>query len=497
MPVILALDQGTTSSRAIVFDERCRAIGTAQRELPQIFPRSGWVEQDPEVIWATQLATAREALANAGLHAADVAAIGITNQRETTIVWERSSGRPIGNAIVWQDRRTADHCQRLEAEGHGELFRQRTGLVLDAYFSGTKVAWLLDHVPGARERAQAGELAFGTVDSWLIWKLTGGAVHATDVTNASRTLLFDIGRGEWDDRLLELVGVPRAVLPAVVASSGIVATSRAELLGSPIPIAGIAGDQQAALFGQRCTTPGRVKNTYGTGCFLLMHTGTSVPTSRHRLIGTVAWRSGGRTDYALEGSVFIAGAAIQWLRDGLGLIARAEDVEALAAGVPDSGGVCFVPAFTGLGAPHWDPQARGAVFGITRGTTRAHLARAALEAIAFQTADIVGCMQADAGIALTELRADGGASRNDLLLQFQADLLGVPVVRAAQTESTALGAAMLAGLGVGMWPDGAALDDLWQAGRVFEPSMAPSTVAALKSVWTEAVSRSLRWHQDA
>ena len=496
MPAILALDQGTTSSRAIVFDEYCRAIGMAQRELPQIFPRSGWVEQDPEVIWATQLATAREALANAGLRAADVAAIGITNQRETTIVWERASGRPIGNAIVWQDRRTADRCRQLEADGHGELFRQRTGLVLDAYFSGTKVAWLLDHVPGARERAQAGELAFGTVDSWLIWKLTGGAVHVTDVTNAARTLLFDISRGEWDEQLLELVGVPRAVLPAVVASCGVVATTDADVLGARIPIAGMAGDQQAALFGQRCTTPGRVKNTYGTGCFLLMHTGTSVPTSRHRLLGTVAWRTGDRTEYALEGSVFIAGAAIQWLRDGLGLIARAEDVEALAASVADAGGVCFVPAFTGLGAPHWDPQARGAVFGITRGTTRAHLARAALEAIAFQTADIVRCMQADAGIALSELRADGGASRNNLLLQFQADLLGVPVVRAAQTESTALGAAMLAGLGVGVWSDGTQLDDLWKAERVFEPSMAPSTVAALESVWNEAVSRSLRWQRD-
>ncbi len=496
MTAILALDQGTTSSRAIVFDERCRTLAMAQRELPQIFPRPGWVEQDPEVIWATQVATAREALATAGLRAAEVTAIGITNQRETTIVWERASGRPIGNAIVWQDRRTADRCRQLEADGHGELFRQRTGLVLDAYFSGTKVAWLLDSVPGARRRALAGELAFGTVDSWLIWKLTAGAVHATDVTNASRTLLYDIGRGDWDDELLALVGVPRAMLPRVVASSGIVATADAGVLGAAIPIAGIAGDQQAALFGQRCTTPGRVKNTYGTGCFLLMNTGTTVPTSRHRLLATVAWRANGRTEYALEGSVFIAGAAIQWLRDGLGLIARADDVEALAASVADTGGVYFVPAFTGLGAPHWDPQARGAVFGISRGTTRAHLARAALEAIAFQTADIVGCMEADAGVALSELRADGGASRNNLMLQFQADLLGVPVVRAAQTESTALGAALLAGLGVGVWPDGAAIDGLWQADRVFEPSMAASAVAALKATWTEAVARSLRWQSE-
>ncbi len=493
MKVILALDQGTTSSRALVFDAAGRIMGLGQRELPQIYPQPGWVEQDPETIWATQLATAREALGQAGLAARDVAAIGITNQRETTVVWERATGRPIANAIVWQDRRTAARCEQLRADGLEGLFQSRTGLVLDAYFSGTKLAWILDHVPGARARAERGELAFGTVDAWLIWKLTGGRVHATDASNASRTLLYDIRARGWSDELLSSIGVPRAVLPTVCASSGVVAETDADVLGASIPIAGIAGDQQAALFGQRCITPGRVKNTYGTGCFMLMHTGEVVPESRHNLLATVAWQVDGRTEYALEGSVFIAGAAVQWLRDGLGLIGHAAEVEALAASVPDTDGVYFVPAFTGLGAPHWDPHARGTVCGITRGTTRAHLARAALEAIAFQTSDILDCMRADAGIELADLRVDGGATRNNLLMQFQADLLGAPVVRASNPEATAMGAAMLAGLAVGTWPDTAALDALWRTEKTFVPAMERSRVDRMTARWHAAVERAKGW----
>ena len=493
MQAILALDQGTTSSRALVFDATGRVLGVAQRELPQIYPQPGWVEHDPETIWATQIATAREALAQAGVGVAGIAAIGITNQRETTVVWERASGRPIANAIVWQDRRTAGHCERLRSDGLGGLFQSRTGLVLDAYFSGTKVAWILDHVPGARARAERGELAFGTVDAWLIWKLTGGRVHATDASNASRTLLYDIRERRWDAELAAALGVPLPVLPVVVPSSGVVAQADAQILGAPIPIAGIAGDQQAALFGQRCVTPGKVKNTYGTGCFMLMHTGERVPESQHHLLATVAWQIGDRTEYALEGSVFIAGAAVQWLRDGLGLIASAGEIEALAASVPDTDGVYFVPAFTGLGAPHWDPLARGTICGITRGTNRAHLARAALESIAFQTADILECMQADAGVALAELRVDGGATRNDLLMQFQADLLGVPVVRAANAESTALGAALLAGLAVGVWKDAGQVSGLWQAQRAFTGAMPRERVASMTSRWRAAVERAKGW----
>jgi len=494
MQTILALDQGTTSSRAIVFDAAGRVLGLAQRELPQIYPQPGWVEQDPETIWATQLATAREALSHAGVAAAGVAAIGITNQRETTVVWERATGRPIANAIVWQDRRTAEHCERLRSDGLAGLFQARTGLVLDAYFSGTKVAWILNQVPGARARAERGELAFGTVDSWLVWRLTGGRVHATDASNASRTLLYDIRSRRWNGELSAALGVPEAMLPQVVASSGVLAESDAQVLGSPIPIAGVAGDQQAALFGQRCVTPGKVKNTYGTGCFMLMHTGERVPESRHHLLATVAWQLGDRTEYALEGSVFIAGAAVQWLRDGLGLIAGAAEIEALAASVPDTDGVYFVPAFTGLGAPHWDPHARGTICGITRGTTRGHLARAALEAIAFQTADILECMQADAGVALTELRVDGGATRNDLLMQFQADLLGVPVVRAANAESTALGAALLAGLATGVWKDADQVDGLWQAEHRFTGTLPRDRVAPLTTRWRAAVERAKGWN---
>jgi glycerol kinase len=494
MQTILALDQGTTSSRAIVFDAAGRVLGLAQRELPQIYPRPGWAEQDPETIWATQLATAREALAQAGVAATGVAAIGITNQRETTVVWERASGRPIANAIVWQDRRTAGHCERLRSDGLASLFQSRTGLVLDAYFSGTKVAWILDHVSGARARAERGELAFGTVDAWLVWKLTGGRVHATDASNASRTLLYDIRSRRWNGELAAALGVPEAMLPKVVASSGVVAESDARILGAAIPISGIAGDQQAALFGQRCVTPGKVKNTYGTGCFMLMHTGERVPESRHNLLATVAWQMDGRTEYALEGSVFIAGAAVQWLRDGLGLIASAAEIEALAASVADTDGVYFVPAFTGLGAPHWDPHARGTICGITRGTTRAHLARAALEAIAFQTADILECMQADAGVGLKELRVDGGATRNDLLMQFQAELLGVPVVRAANAESTALGAALLAGLATGVWNDANGADALWRSERTFTGTLSRDRIAAITARWRAAVERAKGWN---
>ena len=490
---ILALDQGTTSSRALVFDRGGAVLGLAQRELPQIYPCPGWVEQDPEVIWATQLATAREALAASGLAASDLAAVGITNQRETTVVWDRVTGQPVANAIVWQDRRTSEFCANLRTRGLEALFRDRTGLVLDPYFSGTKVRWILDRVPGARARAQRGDLLFGTVDAWLVWKLTGGRVHATDATNASRTLLCDIAAGTWDDTLLEALDVPRALLPDIVASSGVVADTDPSVLGAAVPVAGIAGDQQAALFGQRCTAPGRVKNTYGTGCFMLMHTGARIPWSAHGLLSTVAWQRPGGREYALEGSVFVAGAAVQWLRDGLGLISSAAEVEALARSVPDAGGVCFVPAFTGLGAPHWDPFARGTLCGLTRGTTRGHIARAALEGIAFQNVDVLECMQADAGAPMQDLRVDGGATRNDLLMQLQADLLGAPVVRAAGTESTALGAAWLAGRAVGFWGDDAELDAQWRVERVFEPEMSRDQAEAMLVRWRRAVDRARGW----
>jgi glycerol kinase len=494
---VLALDQGTTSSRALVIDAAGRVLADAQRELPQMYPQPGWVEQDPETIWATQLATGREALARSGLRASDIAALGITNQRETTVVWERATGRPIANAIGWQDRRTAGLCERIRAQGLAPLFRGRTGLVVDAYFSGTKLRWILERVDGARRRAEQGELAFGTVDAWLVWRLTGGRLHVTDASNASRTLLYNIHAHEWDEKLLGVLGVPHAVLPRVVASSGVVGECDPQWFGAPIPIAGIAGDQQASLFGQRCVHPGMVKNTYGTGCFMLMHTGDTPRESAHDLVATVAWHQDGATDYALEGSVFIAGAAIQWLRDGLGLIGSAREVEALAGSVPDTDGVVLVPAFTGLGAPHWDPHARGTIVGLTRGTTRAHLARAALESIAYQTADVLDCMHKDSGIAPGELRVDGGASRNDLLMQFQADVLGVPVARARNAESTALGAALLAGRATGFWSGDAALNDLWQADRVFEPAMTSDRAGTLKARWAEAVSRARRWEESA
>ena len=493
MRFVLALDQGTTSSRAVLFDAAGEVRALAQRETTQLFPRPGWVEQDPREIWRTQLECAQEALTAANVGARDIAAIGITNQRETTIVWDRDTGEPLYNAIVWQDRRTAQMCDKLKAEGLQALFQGRTGLVLDPYFSGTKLRWILDQVADARKRAETGKLCFGTVDSWLIWQLTGGAEHITDATNAARTLLFNVHSTDWDDKLLGLLGVPRSVLPRVVGCSEVSAHTLPPLLGAAIPIAGIAGDQQAALFGQRCVAPGMVKNTYGTGCFMLMNTGERPVASTQGLITTVAWRLGTHKSYALEGSIFVAGAAIQWLRDGLGLIRKSSDVDALAARVPDNGGVFLVPAFAGLGAPHWDPYARGAVVGLTQGSTAAHLARATLESIAYQTADILDAMQADSRIALKELRVDGGATRSDLLMQFQADVLDVPVIRPRLLESTAMGAAYLAGLAVGYWSDGAQLDAQWKPERVFEPDMASGERERLKAMWRQAVTRSKGW----
>jgi glycerol kinase len=490
---ILALDQGTTSSRAIVYDALGMSVAGAQQEFAQSYPQPGWVEHDPETLWRTQVAVAVEALARAGIGAGDVAALGIANQRETTLLWDRKTGEAVGPAIVWQDRRTADRCAQMRAAGREAAIRSHTGLVLDPYFSATKLAWLLDNRPELRVRAEAGELAFGTVDSWLAWKLTGGAVHVTDATNASRTLLFDLHAGDWSDELLSAFGVPRAVLPRVVDSSGNIGTvtSIPELAG--IPIAALVGDQQGAMAGQACFSAGLAKNTYGTGCFLLMHTGGEPHIPTGGLLSTVACRRGGRLSYALEGSIFIGGAAVQWLRDGLGLIRQAAEIEALAGSVADSGGVAFVPAFAGLGAPHWDPYARGAIFGITRGTTAAHLARAALESIALQVADLVTVLEQEAGITLAELRVDGGAAANNLLLQLQADLLDRVVVRPVVTETTALGAAYLAGLAVGVWKDETELASLWRAERRFEPTMVAAEADAIKHRWQEAVVRSRGW----
>jgi glycerol kinase len=493
MSYILALDQGTTSSRAILVDREGQARAAAQQEFRQIFPAAGQVEHDPEEIWKSQSAVAQAVLQQAGLSAGDVAAIGITNQRETTVVWERRTGRPIHNAIVWQDRRTASLCDQLKQEGHTDAIQQKTGLVIDAYFSASKVRWLLDSVPGARAAAERGELALGTIDSWLLWKLTGGAIHVTDASNASRTMLYNIHTHRWDDDLLRLFNIPRSVLPEVCSSSEVYGETRAELFGAPIPIAGVAGDQQAALFGQTCFSRGLAKNTYGTGCFLLMNVGTQPAASRHRLLTTVAWQLGGKVEYALEGSIFIGGAVVQWLRDGLRIVKSADQIEALAASVPDSGGVYLVPAFAGLGAPHWDQYARGTITGITRGTTAAHLARAGLESIAYQVADIVDVMQEDAGGAIKELRVDGGAAANNLLLQFQADLLRVPVLRPKITETTALGAAYLAGVAVGYWKDQADVRSHWEVVRTFEPRMAEAEVAHRRSRWREALQRSRDW----
>ena len=493
MSYVLALDQGTTSSRAILFDHDGRVVAQARRELHQSYPQPGWVEHDATEIWASQVEAGREVLATARVGARDLTAVGLTNQRETTVVWDRKTGMPVAPAIVWQDRRTAAHCDRLKAAGHEKLFAARTGLVLDPYFSGTKLAWLLDQVPGVRARAERGELAFGTVDSWLVWKLTGGRVHATDVTNASRTLLFDIHRGAWDAELLAALNIPASMLPAVHPSSGVVG----EISGWPgldgVPLAGLAGDQHAALFGQACFQPGQAKNTYGTGCFLLLNTGSRAVPSQNRLLTTPAWNLDGQTTYALEGSVFVGGAVVQWLRDGLGLIQRSSDVEALARRVPDSGGVYFVPAFTGLGAPHWDAYARGSMLGLTRGTTAAHLARAALESMAFQSYDVLKAMERDAGLALRELRVDGGACANDLLMQFQADLLQVPVVRPRVTESTALGAAYLAGLATGFWSSREDLATHSEIERTFEPQRAPDEMASLRAGWDRAVQRTGGW----
>ncbi len=493
MPYILALDQGTTSSRAIVFDGDGRVHAIAQKEFTQIFPAAGWVEHDAQEIWASQIGVAIEALGRAKLQARDIAAIGITNQRETTVVWDRDTGDPICNAIVWQDRRTAEFCEQLKVEGAGPLVQQKTGLLIDAYFSASKIRWILDHVAGARDRAAAGRLAFGTIDTWLVWKLTGGRHHVTDVSNASRTMLFNIHTLQWDTELLRLFDVPASMLPEVKPSSGAFGETSTSLGLGQVPIAGIAGDQQAALFGQMCRTPGMSKNTYGTGCFLLQNIGTTPTASRNQLVTTIAWQMNGRTEYALEGSVFIGGAVVQWLRDGLGLIRAASDVEPLALSVPDNGGVYLVPAFAGLGAPHWDPFARGTIVGITRGTTAGHFARAALESIAFQVADLLDAMSADCGIPATELRVDGGAASNDTLMQIQADLLGVPVVRPAVTETTALGAAYLAGLGVGVWRTADDLTGQWQVDRRFEPRMPRQAAEALRSRWRAAVERARGW----
>ena len=495
MSMILSLDQGTTSSRAILFDREGTIRGVAQQEFQQFYPEAGWVEHDPEEIWTSQRDVARQVIAEAGISSKEIAAIGITNQRETTIVWDRKTGVSIHPAIVWQDRRTASICDQLKAEGKAVVIQNKTGLVVDAYFSGTKIQWILDHVPGARAKAEKGELACGTVDSWLVWKMTGGKVHVTDPSNASRTMLFNIATREWDDELLSALNVPRSMMPKVVPSSYVFGETTPDFLSSSLPISGIAGDQQAALFGQNCVRHGMAKNTYGTGCFMLMNVGDQVRQSKNRLLATVAWQTGMDEPYAyaLEGSVFIAGAAIQWLRDGLGIVQSSSEIEALASSVPDNGGVYFVPALSGLGAPHWDAYARGTIQGITRGTTKAHLARAALEGIAFQVADVLDAMRQDSGLAIEELRCDGGASVNNLLMQFQADILQAAVVRPKVVETTALGAAYLAGLAVGFWKNAEEVQAIWQSDRVFEPSMAPTEVKRIREQWSEAVHRSQQW----
>jgi len=493
MDYILALDQGTTSSRAIAFDRAGQVIAIAQQAFSQHFPQPGWVEHDAIEIASSQLQVAREVIAQTGR---PPAAIGITNQRETTVLWERASGRPVAPAIVWQDRRTVAHCERLREAGRHHEIERRTGLVLDAYFSATKLAWLLERVPGARARAVSGELAFGTIDSWLIWQLTGGKLHVTDASNASRTMLMNLATGQWDPELLATFDIPRAVLPEIVPSSGVIGETDASLFGQAIPIAGIAGDQQAATFGQACLTRGQAKNTYGTGCFLLMNAGDAPRTSHNRLIGTLGWRIGSRTTYCLEGSVFMAGATVQWLRDGLGLISRADEIEALATSVVDTGDLWLVPAFAGLGAPDWDGRARGLMIGMTRGSTRAHIARAALESIALQSADLITAMNADAGTPITELRVDGGATRNDALMQMQADFSGIPVLRPTMTETTAFGAAALAGLATGFW---SGLDEVaacWRLDRQFEPVWDAEQRDTHRARWREAVERARGWARD-
>ena len=495
MTYLLALDQGTSSSRSIVFDEYGRIVAQAQQELPQIFPRPGWVEHDPMEIWRGQLATARQALGMAGLKASEIRAVGITNQRETTVIWHRKTGQPLHHAIVWQDRRAEATCAQLREQGHEALIQSRTGLLIDAYFSGTKLKWLLDHVPGARAQADRGELAFGTIDSWLIWQLTGGAVHATDVSNASRSMLFNVHTNQWDDELLALLDIPASLMPIVKPSSAHFGEIRPDLLGHGIAIGGVAGDQQSALFGQACFKAGMAKNTYGTGCFMLMHTGNQFQLSRNGLLTTSAAQTTVQTEFAMEGSVFVGGAVVQWLRDGLNAIKGSAEVEALAQSVPDSGGVMMVPAFTGLGAPYWKPEARGTITGLTRGTTVAHVARAALESIAYQSAALLLAMSRDAvasGAApVAELRVDGGACVNDLLMQFQADLLGIPVIRPAVTETTALGAAYLAGLSSGVYRNTDELANLWQAERTFMPTLGAERAAGLMAQWEHAVRQTV------
>jgi len=486
---ILALDQGTSSSRAIVFDHEGNCCSVAQMEFTQYFPQPGWVEHNPMEIWSSEAAVIAEAITKLGINGLDIAGIGITNQRETTIVWDAETGVPVYNAIVWQDRRTSAFCDSLKELGLVEKIREKTGLIIDAYFSGTKIKWILDNVPGAREKAEAGKLRFGTVDSWLVWQLTRGEVHVTDVTNASRTMLFNINTLEWDDELLSMLGIPRSMMPAVKSSSEVYGYTKTTIFAHEVPIAGIAGDQQAALFGQMCTEPGSVKNTYGTGCFLLMNTGSKPILSQNNLLTTVAWKIGDTVSYALEGSIFVGGSVVQWLRDGLGVIRSSSEVEALAASVPDNGGVYFVPALTGMGAPYWDQYAHGVICGITRGTTAAHIARAALEGIAFQTMDIVHAMEKDAGVPLAELKVDGGASRNNLMMQFQADILGARVVRPKVTETTALGAAYLAGLAVGYWNSLEEIKAQWQVERVFRPS--GEDMAPAKAAWADAINRTI------
>ena len=496
MAYILALDQGTTSSRAIVFDHTGTITAVAQKEFEQIFPQRGWVEHNPEEIWTSQIGVAVEALGKVDLRPRDIAAIGITNQRETTIVWDRETGKPVYNAIVWQDRRTAQFCDELKAQGHEGFIQDRTGLLIDAYFSASKISWILNNVPGARQQAEAGKLAFGTVDSWLVWKLTSGKIHVTDITNASRTMLFNIRTAQWDEDLLRLFGIPSSMLPKIGASSEHFAEVTTTLGLGGIAIAGIAGDQQSSLFGQKCFSPGLTKNTYGTGCFLLQNIGTKPLKSSNRLVTTVAWKVGDSIEYALEGSVFVGGAVVQWLRDGLGLIRNSSDVEALAASVSDNGGVYFVPAFVGLGAPHWDQYARGSIVGLTRGTTAGHIARAAVESIAYQVADLLYAAQRDSGTTLSELRVDGGAAANNSLMQFQADITEIPVVRPETTESTALGAAYLAGLSTGVWRGVGDITSLPLKEQRFEPRMKRSEAEKLRSRWNEALARSRSWAKE-
>ena len=488
---ILALDQGTSSSRAIVFDEKGTTCAVAQREFRQIFPQSGWVEHDPHEIWASQASVIAEAISIMDINGLNLAGIGITNQRETTIVWDSETEEPIYNSIVWQDRRTSDYCDELKKQGLTDMIRQKTGLIIDAYFSATKIKWILDNVAGARKRAEKGKLMFGTVDTWLIWRLTRGEVHVTDVSNASRTMLFNINTLDWDQELLDLFGIPRSMMPEVKSSSEVYGHTKTTIFAHKVPISGIAGDQQAALFGQMCTEPGMVKNTYGTGCFLLMNSGEKPILSQNNLITTVAWKIGDKVNYALEGSIFVGGSVVQWLRDGLHVINSSSEVEALASQVPDTNGVYFVPALTGLGAPWWDQYARGTITGISRGTTTAHIARAALEGIAYQTMDITAAMSRDAGVPLRELKVDGGASANNLLMQFQADILGTKVIRPQVVETTAMGAAYLAGLAVGYWSSIDEIRKQWQVDRIFEPSWDEKQIQTARSGWEDAVKRTL------